>query len=314
MYGRRRQRIVPAAAVSLGTGIRLHPLTREGELLLRKILAPCLLAAILAFAGARSADAQTPSPMQEWQYAGGIALQNLFAPKIPKWDIIAGIATSGKPVYSGASQYVGSGGPVINIRYKNRAFISSGEGIGVNVLVGKQYRLSLAVGLDLGRRMAWHYSTLRGLGDIPRAPFLKLAGTYVISRKMPILLRGDVRKIAGGAAGIVGDLDVYTPLPGSSRKFVMFAGPTVTFADRTHLQTIYGVNRRQSLASGYPLYAAHGGLMAAGFGFSATRFFTPHFLANTNFSWSELLGSAGRSPIVERKAQAALSFSVAYRW
>jgi len=280
---------------------------------LLKILAPCLLAAVLA-CGARGASAQTPSPMQEWQYSGGIALENLFAPKIPKWDVIAGVATSGKPIYSGASQYVASAGPVINIRYRNRVFLSTGEGLGVNALVGKQYRVSLAVGLDLGRREEWHYSTLHGLGDIPRAPFFKLAGTYVLSKRLPILVRGDIRKIAGGAAGIVGDLNLYTPLPGSSRSFVMFAGPSVTFADRKHLQTMYGISAHQSLQSDYPVYAAHGGLEAAGFGFSATRFFTPHVLANANISLSELLGSAASSPLVERKAQASLSFSVAYRW
>lgn len=278
-----------------------------------KILAPCLLAAVLAF-GARGASAQTPSPMQEWQYAGGITLQNLFAPKVPKWDVITGIATSGKPIYSGASQYVASGGPVINIRYRNRAFISSGEGVGINALVGKQYRVSLAVGLDLGRRMDWHYSTLHGLGDIPRAPFVKLAGVYIVSRRLPILLRADIRKIAGGAAGIVGDFNVYTPLPGSSRKFVMFAGPSVTLADRRHLQTVYGISARQSLQSGYPVFSAHGGLEAAGFGFSATRFFTPHVLTNMNVSWSEILGSPAHSPLVERKAQLSLSLSAAYRW
>lgn len=278
-----------------------------------KILAPCLLAAVLA-CGARAASAQTPSPMQEWQYAGGIALENLFAPKVPKWDVIAGAAVSTKPIYGGASQYVASAGPVINIRYRNRAFISSGEGLGVNALVGKQYRVSLAVGLDLGRRVDWHYSTLHGLGDIPRAPFFKLAGTYVLSKRAPILLRGDVRKIAGGAAGIVGDLEIYTPLPGSSRRFVMFAGPSVTFADRKHLQTVYGISPLQSLRSGYPVYSAHGGLEAVGFGFSATRFFTPHVLANANFSLSELLGAAGSSPLVERRMQASLSLSAAYRW
>jgi outer membrane scaffolding protein for murein synthesis (MipA/OmpV family) len=280
---------------------------------LLKILAPCLLAAVLACA-ARTASAQTPSPMQEWQYAGGITLENLFAPKIPKWDVIAGVATSAKPVYGGASQYVGAGGPVINIRYRNIAFLSSGEGIGVNVLEGKQYRVSLAVGLDLGRRMAWHYAALHGLGDIPRAPFFKLAGTYVISKRLPILMRADIRKIAGGAAGLVGDIDVFTPLPGSSRKFVMFAGPSVTFADRKHLQTSYGISPDQARQSGYPEFTAHGGLEAAGFGFSATRFFTPHVLVNANFALSELLGSAGRSPLVERKAQATLSLSAAYRW
>jgi len=252
--------------------------------------------------------------MQEWQYEGGIVLENLFAPQVPKWDVIAGIATSTKPVYSGASQYTASGGPVINIRYRNRAFISSGEGLGVDFLSGKQYRVTLSVGLDLGRRVSWHYSTLHGLGDIPRAPFFKLSGAYVLSKRLPIILRADIRKIAGGAAGIEGDLAVYSPLPGSSRKFVMFAGPSVTLADRKHLQTVYGISPQQALHSGYPVFAAHGGLEAAGFGFSATRFFTPRLLANTNLSVSELLGSAGSGPLVERRMQASLTLSVAYRW
>jgi outer membrane scaffolding protein for murein synthesis (MipA/OmpV family) len=218
------------------------------------------------------------------------------------------------PIYSGASQYRAGAGPVINIRYRDRIFVSSGEGVGFDFLQGDQYRVSLAVGLDLGRRVAWHYSTLRGLGDIPRAPFFKLSGTYILSKRLPILLRADVRKIAGGAAGIEGDLNVYSPLPGSSRKFVMFAGPSVTFADRKHLQTVYGISAFQSLQSGYPVYGTHGGLEAAGFGFSATRFFTQHLLANTSLAVSELLGSASRSPLVERKAQGSFSFSVAYRW
>lgn len=278
-----------------------------------KLLAPCLLAAVLACA-ARTASAQTPSPMQEWQYSGGITLENLFAPKIPKWDVILGLAASAKPAYSGASQYEAAGGPVINIRYRNRAFFSTGEGLGVNFLEGKQYRVSASVGLDLGRRMSWHYATLHGLGDIPRAPFFKVAGAFVVSKRLPILLRADIRKIAGGAAGIVGDVEVYTPLPGSSRRFIMFAGPSVTIADRKHMQTNYGISPYQARRSGDPVYRAHGGLEAAGFGFSATRFLTRHVLVNTDLAYSELLASAGRSPIVERRAQMSFDLSAAYRW
>ena len=278
-----------------------------------KILAPCLLAALLACT-ARVASAQTPSPTQEWQYSGGISLENLFAPKIPKWTVILGIGASAKPAYSGASQYRASAGPVINIRYRNRYFFSTGEGLGVNFIEGKQYRVSLAVGLDLGRRMSWHWATLHGLGDIPRAPFFKLAGTYILSKRLPVLVRGDIRKIAGGAAGVVGDVEVYTPLPGSSRKLVMFAGPSVTLADRKHLQTNYGVSPYQARNSGYPVFQAHGGLEAAGFGFSATRFVTPRLLVNADFAASWLLGSAARSPIVERKTQGSFSLSTAYRW
>jgi outer membrane scaffolding protein for murein synthesis (MipA/OmpV family) len=252
--------------------------------------------------------------MQEWQYPGGIVLERLFVPNVPKWDVILGIAASIKPAYGGASRYRGAGGPVINIRYRDRVFLSSGEGLGADILQGSHYRISLSLGLDLGRRMAWDYPLLHGLGDIPRAPFFKLAGSYVISKSAPVILRADIRKIAGGAAGLEGDLEIYSPLPGSSRKLVMFAGPTVTFADRKHLETGYGISPRQARQSGYPVFAAHGGLEAAGFGFSATRFFSRHLLANTNLSLSELLGSAARSPIVERKAQGSLTFSVAYRW
>jgi outer membrane scaffolding protein for murein synthesis (MipA/OmpV family) len=280
---------------------------------LLKILAPCLLAGVMA-CGARVACAQTPSPTQEWQYPGGIELERLFEQEIPEWDRILGLAASVQPVYSGASRYRASEGPVINIRYRDRVFFSTGEGLGVDFLQGKHYRVSLTVGVDLGRREEWDISALRGLGDIPRAPFFKLSSSYVISKRLPIIVRADIRKIAGGSAGLVGDLEVYTPLPGSSRRLVMFAGPSVTVADRKHLQTGYGISELQSLDSDYPVYAAHGGLESAGFGFSATRFFTTHLLANTDLSVSRLLGSAGNSPLVERKTQASFDLSVAYRW
>lgn len=280
---------------------------------MRKLLAPCWLAAMLA-CGAHLAHAQTPSPIQEWQYSGGIALENLFAPKIPKWQVILGVGAATRPAYSGASQYRAAGGPVINIRYRNRYFFSTGQGLGVNFLEGRKYRISLSMGLDLGREMSLHYATLHGLGDIPRAPFFKLAGTYVVSKDLPILLRADIRKIAGGAAGLIGDLEVYSPLPGSSHKFIMFAGPSVTLADRTHLQTNYGINSYQARRSGDPIYLAHGGLEAAGVGFSATRFVTPHLMVNADLAVSWLLGSAARSPLVERKMQGSFTTSVAYRF
>lgn len=278
-----------------------------------KILAPCLLAAFIA-CGARVASAQTPSPMEEWQYPGGIELEKLFAPQVPKWDVILGLAAAAQPAYSGASRYRLSEGPAIDIRYHDRVFFSSGEGLGVDFLQGKHYRVSLSVGVDLGRREESDYSELRGLGDIPRAPFVKLSSSYVISKRLPMILRADIRRIAGGSAGLVGDIEVYTPLPGSSRRFVMFAGPSVTLADRKHEQTGYGVSALQALNSGYPVFSAHGGLESAGFGFSATRFYTAHLLANVNLSASELLGSAGASPLVQRRTQGSLSFSFSYRW
>jgi outer membrane scaffolding protein for murein synthesis (MipA/OmpV family) len=96
-----------------------------------------------------------------------------------------------------------------------------------------------------------------------------------------MILRVDARQFAGGAQGAVGDAAVYLPLPGSSKTFVMFAGPSITLATHHYLQTLYGVTPEQSLLSGHPVYEiTRDGTSAAGVGFSATKFLTQHWLLN----------------------------------
>ena len=45
---------------------------------------------------------QTPSPLQEWQYSGGIILARLFQPDLPDWREIAGLAADVAPVFTGS--------------------------------------------------------------------------------------------------------------------------------------------------------------------------------------------------------------------
>jgi outer membrane scaffolding protein for murein synthesis (MipA/OmpV family) len=80
------------------------------------------------------------------------------------------------------------------------------------------------------------------------------------------------------------------------------------------MQTSFGVTASQGLASGYPVYTAHGGANAAGFGFSATRFLDERWLLNADLAVNRLLGSAGDSPITQSTVQGVLTLSVAYKW
>src|ERR1700685_4191763 len=73
------------------------------------------------------AVAQTPSPLQEWQYPGGNILQKVFMPELPKWREVAGLAVLEQPIYEGARGYRVEVGPVIDIRYYDIAFASVGE-------------------------------------------------------------------------------------------------------------------------------------------------------------------------------------------
>jgi outer membrane scaffolding protein for murein synthesis (MipA/OmpV family) len=263
---------------------------------------------------ARTACAQTPSPMPEWQYSGGIILAKLFEPDLPDWRVILGAAAETQPVYAGAHAYRVQGGPVINIQYKDVAFVSTGDGIGVNFLRGDHYRIGVAMAFDLGRRERDDYTNLRGMGDISAAPAAKLFATYVLSKKFPLILRADVRQILGGADGTVGDVGIYMPLPGSSKKFVMFAGPSITLATHRYLQSEFGVTPAQSLSSGHPVFDAHAGMQSVGVGFSATRFLTDHWLLNIDAAIAKLKGSPDVSPVTEASTQRELAFSINYQW
>jgi outer membrane scaffolding protein for murein synthesis (MipA/OmpV family) len=269
----------------------------------------CVFAACVA-----TSRAQTPSPLQEWQYSSGIALQKLFQPNLPDWQFVLGVGGEHKPLYDGAALTRNMGGPVINIRYKDLAFASVGEGLGLNLIHGDHYRGGLALCYDLGRYVSADVSHLYGLGDIKRAPAVKAFFSYAVSRSFPMVVRADVRQIVGGADGAVADIDAYLPLPGSSKHLVMFAGPSFTIADRRYMQREFGVTTTQSAASGYPIYDARAGGDAVGFGFSSTAFITSHWLVNLDTAINHLLGSASESPITQRRTQKVLALSVAYSW
>jgi outer membrane scaffolding protein for murein synthesis (MipA/OmpV family) len=272
-------------------------------------------AALLFAFSCRNTLAQTPSPLQEWQYSGGVILARLFEPDLPSLRTVLGVAADLQPVYDGARAYRVQGGPVINIQYRDIAFVATGDGIGYNFLRGDHYRVGVALTYDLGRKMKDDLSNLKGMGDIGAAPGGKVFASWVLSKKFPMIMRVDVRDYVGGVDAAVADAGVYLPLPGSSKKFVMFAGPSITMATRHYMQNLYGVTPQQSLASGHsPYEISHAGTSAAGVGFSATKFVTDHWLINLDSAISQIRGTPSRSPLVERRTQRVLALSFDYQW
>ena len=274
-----------------------------------------LVALILIGCYSRGVRAQTPSPLQEWQYSGGVILARLFQPDLPPFRAVVGLASEVQPVYDGSHAYKVQGGPVLNFQYRDIAFLTTGDGIGYNFLRGDHYQVGVAMAYDRGRKERDDYSNLRGMGDIGAAPVAKVYGSWVLSKKFPLILRADARQFIGGAEGAVGDIGVYMPLPGSSKTFVMFAGPSMTFATDHYLQTLYGVTPQQALASGHSIYdIPHAGTSAAGVGFSATKFFTQHWLLNMDAAINQIRGSPAHSPLVETRTQRVLAVSIDYQW
>jgi outer membrane scaffolding protein for murein synthesis (MipA/OmpV family) len=251
--------------------------------------------------------AQTP-PLANWQYSVGEVLVPLGGP-VPEWRIILGGGALMEPIYGGSQRYSALPSVVFDVRYKDIAFLSDGEGVGVNLLRGPTYRAGLAITYDLGRNH--HVQTrLAGLGNIDPAPEAKLFAEYFLA---PFVYTFDVRKAIGGHDGVIGDLGLYVPVP-AAKDFYVFTGPTVTFADSDYMQAYFGISPLQAERSQFHVFTARGGLVRAGWGVTALYKYSDHWWLEGEAAWEYLLGDAANSPIVEDKSQFTAGVNLLYRF
>lgn len=259
--------------------------------------------------------AQTPSPLQEWQYVNAVPLMPMFQPTVPATEIVFGAGGEDRPLYDGARDYRFIGGPIFDFRYRDIAFFSTGEGLGTNLIRGTNLTAGVALTYDLGRKTSYDESNLRGFPNIGRAPVIKLFANYVVSKDFPLIIRLDMRQAVGrGPDGVVGDLNAYFPLPGSSARLVMLAGPSMTWGSQKYLERRFGVTPSESLESSHPSFRPTAGVSASGLGYSVTCFLSAHWLFEVDAAWRRLLNGAQASPTTERVSSAAGAFSASYRW
>lgn len=267
-----------------------------------------LLAVFVAFL-VSPARAQTPSPMASWQNDSGVLMNNLAGP-VKNWDVIVGGGVTTFPDYTGSKHYEILPVPVIDVRYKDLAFLTTGEGLGVNLLRGRNYRAGVEIGYDTGRSQH-EERALNGTGSIPPAPVVRAFGEFLV---MPFVVKADLGQALGGVDGLVGNLGVYAPVVGN-KKLVVFVGPSVTLANDRYMQRYFGIGATQAIPnSRFPPYRAHAGLANANFGVSAIYHVTDHWMIDGDLAYERLLGSAADSPIVESRDQLGAALTLEYEF
>jgi outer membrane scaffolding protein for murein synthesis (MipA/OmpV family) len=262
----------------------------------------------LVVVSARPAAAQTFEPYPYWMNSAGIILRSLGGP-IPEWGVNVEAGATALPVYEGSDRYRVLPSPSFDIRYYDIAFLSMGDGLGVNLLRGDTYRAGVALNYDIGRGQN---GRLRGLGNVDAAPELRLFGEYWL---VPFVIDVDIRKAFGGHDGIIGDIGAYLPVIGNE-KVVLFVGPGLTFADQRYQQAYFGISTAQSQFSALqiPAYRPGGGVKSASLGAVFVYNFNPHWMFEANAGWDRLLGSAGNSPIVQMKDNFGLTTNIGYNF
>lgn len=264
----------------------------------------------LGLLGVFPALAQTPSLTPEWHYSEGHLLDAYTKDQLPEWDRVLGVASTTEAKYEGGDAYKMSGGPTFDIRYRDLAFFSAGEGIGLNLLHQKNARAGFSLIYDLGRNNEDDHF-LTGMGNLGLAPGVKVFAEYLL---FPVTFRADLRHYFGGVGGYAGDLSLYTPLGGKENVFFIFAGPSMMFGDADYMRHDFGVNPVQAINSGYPVHALGGGVRSYSFGVSGGYFFTKHIIWEGFVAGERLVGGAGSSPLVQERGQFGVQTTVVYRW
>jgi outer membrane scaffolding protein for murein synthesis (MipA/OmpV family) len=273
------------------------------------------LLVLVCLAASPAALAQTPSPLQEWQYSSGLILARMFEPQMPEFRAVTGLGGAVQPVYDGSRAYRLKGGPAINLQYEDIAFFNTGDGLGLNLVHRRGLQLGVSMTYDLGRKERDDYSNLRGMGDKRLAAVPKLFGTWVVSEDFPLVIRGDVRHLLRAGGGNIADLGAYFPMPGSSSRFALFLGPSITLANRRYLRDTYGVTQQQSAVSGHPAYSIQqSGIEAMGVGVSATWMLSRHYLVNLEGALNYLGHLPADSPLTERDSGHVVAVSFDYAW
>jgi outer membrane scaffolding protein for murein synthesis (MipA/OmpV family) len=270
-----------------------------------------LVAAVLSTA----ASAQTPSPFPYWTNAAGVVMMPLAGPP-PEWQTAIGGGAVVMPLYEGSHSYHALPAPEIDIRYYDLAFISSGDGIGVNLLHGQNYRAGVAMSYDTGREHNLA-TRLSGTGNVDPTPEAKLFAEAYFKPlgdllPLPIAVSANLRQAPFGHQGMIGDLGFYVPIAGN-KAFDIFVGPSVTFADHEYMQSYFGISANHAAPhSIFPQYTANGGLKDASFGVTMDYRFSDHWAAHGAIGYERLMASAGNSPLVQEKSQLGSALTLGY--
>ena len=270
-------------------------------------LAVHLLAGLCVGAFSSPAFSEDSAALPEWILSAGVPLLAHSGESRPTWDITALMAAQASPRYPGGHSVQTKAFPLIDIRYKDLAFISAIEGLGVNIWQSPSYRLGVALTYDPGRS-EHDAPILKNLGSIKPAAEAKIFADYVI---FPVVLRADVRRAIDGYPGFIADGSAYVPLFVSDH-LVVFSGASLTWASRSFMNAYFGISPTQAIASGLPAYQTTGGLRSAGLGSDITWTLSPHWLLNAAFGAQRFSNRAYHSPLAQTRFETAASIAFGY--
>jgi len=255
--------------------------------------------------------ALAPAPLRAQTAAGRPATAAGAPARRPEWRVTLGAgAVVGPPFRDlGSDEIRAAVFPYVDIRWRDRLFLTPIEGLGVNLVAGPRLRLGVAGHVDAGRRSD-DAPRLRGLGDVSAAPVLVLFGDYDLPR---VSYQTAARRRLSSGGGLLVELSAaYRALP--TRRLMLRVGPTVTWMDRHYATGRFGVAPARAASSGLPAHLPGAGVRDVGVRGTVLGRLRGRWSVLTYLEATRLVGGAARSPVVARATNGHVGTFLTYRF
>ena len=230
------------------------------------------------------------------------------------WHITLGAGGLYAPDYLGSDDYELTPLPVFDIRYRDRLFLSSRDGLGANLLPSGKLRAGPVVKYR-HRRDQDDNRALRGLGNVDAAGE---AGAFVHYDLRPFSAGAEVRQGFGGHDGVVSDFFIaWSTLLGERTQVT--AGPSVTVASSDFTESYFSINGAQAARSGHQPHNADGTYLSYGLNAAITYQLSDGWALGGFAGVGRIEGDAADSPIVDQtgsatQARVGVSLGYSFGW
>lgn len=228
--------------------------------------------------------------------------------KAPDWDLFLGAGVGAGPVALGSSETSVGGVPLIDLRYKDRFFVGTLEGIGAYLVNTDRFLLgaSLGGGGAFGRLEEDDEDLYFGLGDLEGGLGVNLFANVTL----PLAdLGASINHASGGDLdGVSGALYASSTLPLSERLFLTLDLST-TIAEEKIAQAAFGVTPQQAarratdIAGARPnaaplrAFSPDGAAIVPAIGMSALYSINQRWTALASVNYQRLEGDVADSPL-----------------
>jgi MipA family protein len=189
--------------------------------------------------------------------------------------------------------------PLLDIEYtRGRFFLSTGRGLGYNVVQSDVFTLGVGAAYNPKRKAA-DDPRLRGLGDVAASPLVLLTADWNPAGDFIHVYASytGATKRANGSFLTVGTT-VGFPLFGKLNGFVDLSA---VIADRNYMQTYYGITAAQSATSGYAVFTPRAGLVNASLSLGLDYELSKEWSLGASVGRTRLTRDAAKSPIFPRR-------------